>query len=165
LDLDDPRSVLRVEGTLQRSPEGLVVMPPKTERSSRSVPLPASVVAMLRKVRAEQRERRMIAGPAWVDEGFVFDRGNGGPIDPDSFSKAVHAAALAVDLDGVRLHDLRHAFATMHIEAGTDARLVADLLGHATVGFTPMTYVHASEDAAAAAADTTERLLGAVDLA
>jgi integrase len=161
LDLDGQHPLVRIEGTLQRGRDGLAILPPKTERSRRSIPLPASAVSLLRKVRTEQLERRMLAGPAWSERDYVFDRGTGEPIDPDSFSKAVHAAVLAVGLDGVRLHDLRHAWATMQIAAGTDARTVSDQLGHATVAFTLQTYVHPSEEAAAAAAATTERLLGA----
>lgn len=162
IDLDVSKPVLKVEGTLQRGCEGLVIMPPKTERSERTVPLPPSVAAMLRRTRTEQLERRILAGPAWREAGFVFDRGSGSPLDPDTFTKAVHAAVLAAGLEGVRLHDMRHAWASMQIEAGTGVRTVSDQLGHATVGFTLQTYVHTSDAAAAAAADTTERLLGSV---
>ncbi len=59
------------------------------------------------------------------------------------------------------MRSLRHAYATMLVAEGTDARLVSDLLGHATVGFTLQVYVHPSEDAAAAAGQTAERVLGA----
>jgi integrase len=55
---------------------------------------------------------------------------------------------------------LRHAWTTMQIAAGTDARTVSDQLGHATVAFLLQTYVHPSEDAAAAAADTAKRVFG-----
>ena len=60
----------------------------------------------------------------------------------------------------MRLHDIRHGFASMLIAAGTNARIVADLLGHATVAFTLQTYVHPSEEDAATAVATAERLIG-----
>lgn len=63
-------------------------------------------------------------------------------------------------LDGVRLHDLRHAFATMLVASGTNVRTVSDLLGHSTVGFTLQVYTHGSDEAAVAAVDMVERLLG-----
>jgi integrase len=154
------RPKLRVDGTLQRADGELVVLPPKTERSRRVVPLSASVVAALRQVRADQRERRMLAGPAWPAGEYVFDRGDGRPIDPDAFGKAFRAARAAAGLDGVRLHDLRHGFASMLVASGTNVRTVADLLGHSTVAFTLSTYVHPDEGAAVAAIDEVERLLG-----
>ena len=81
-------------------------------------------------------------------------------MDPDTFSKAFRDAARSVGLDGVRLHDLRHAFASILVSAETNPRVVSDLLGHATVAFTLQTYFHPDEDAAADAVARAERLLG-----
>jgi integrase len=55
--------------------------------------------------------------------------------------------------------DVRHAFASM-IAARTQAGMVLDLLGHATVGFTLQVYTHPNDEDAAKAAETAERLLG-----
>jgi integrase len=114
----------------------------------------------LRRHRAEQNERRLLAGPAWHGGDFVFDRGDGRPIDPDTFGKAFRMAREAVGLDGVRLHDLRHAFATVLVTAGTNVRVVSDLLGHATPAFTLAVYTHPSEEEAAFAMAEAERLIG-----
>jgi integrase len=59
----------------------------------------------------------------------------------------------------VRLHDLRHGFASMLVSAGTNVRVVSDLLGHSTVGFTLQTYTHPDEQEAAAAMAEAERLI------
>jgi integrase len=126
----------------------------------RVVPLSPRLVEALKRHRAEQNERRLIAGPAWGAGDFVFDWGNGQPLDPDTFSKAFRSAARGIGLDGVRLHDLRHAFASMLVGAGTNPRVVGDLLSHATVGFTLATYVHPDEDAAATAVARAEAMLG-----
>jgi integrase len=160
VDLEGAPAV-RVEGSLQRTAEGLRVFPPKTERSRRSVPMPPTLVAMLRTHRDEQVERRGLAGQAWSDGEYVFDRGDGRPVDPDRLGKAYRDARDAAGLGGIRLHDLRHAYATLQIAEGTDARLVSDLLGHATVAFTLQTYVHPGDEAKVAAADKVERMLGA----
>jgi integrase len=87
-----PRPRLRVEGTLQRANGKLVVLTPKTERSKRTIPLPATLAA-LRRVKTEQNERRLLAGPAWNLGEYVFDRGDGRPIDPDAFGKAFRTPA------------------------------------------------------------------------
>lgn len=158
VDLED-RPRIRVDGTLQRADGALVVLPPKTERSRRIVPLPATLTDALRRQRAEQNERRLLAGPAWNAGDFVFDRGDGQPFDPDTFSKAFRSAARSIGLDGVRLHDLRHGFASMLVSAGTNVRVVSDLLGHSTVAFTLQTYTHPNEEEAAAAMAEAERLI------
>lgn len=43
-------------------------------------------------------------------------------------------------------HDLRHTFASKLIRAGTDIKVVSELLGHTSVSFTYNTYVHLLED-------------------
>jgi len=42
----------------------------------------------------------------------------------------------------IRLHDTRHTWATLALEAGVSAKVVSDRLGHANVGFTLTTYTH-----------------------
>lgn len=61
-------------------------------------------------------------------------------------------------LAGVRLHDLRHAHATLLIAAGVDRRTVAGRLGHAQVSTTDR-YTHPVTAADRAAADIMGRLL------
>jgi integrase len=55
----------------------------------------------------------------------------------------------------VRLHDLRHGFATFHAQQGTSVRAVADLLGHSSPAFTLSVYQHAFRREK----DTANRLL------
>jgi integrase len=90
----------------------------------------------------------------------MFDRGDGRPVDPDAFAKAFRNSRAAASLEGVRLHDLRHGFASMLVAAGTNPRIVSEVLGHATVGFTLQTYVHPDDAAAVIVATEAERLLG-----
>ena len=160
VELEETAPMLTVSGSLQRAEGVLRVMPPKTERSKRAIPLPTSIVAVLRRVRTEQNERRLVAGGAWHDDGFVFDRGDGRPTDPDDLTKAFHRAQQRSGVEGVRLHDLRHAFATLQMKSGTNARVVSDLLGHATVAFTLQTCSHPDAEMATAAMAHVDRALG-----
>ena len=49
------------------------------------------------------------------------------------------------DLQGLRLHDLRHTFASRVIQKTPDPYILRKILGHSTITMT-MRYVHPSED-------------------
>lgn len=58
---------------------GPVFGPPKSSRSSRTTPLPVSLVRILREHRSRQVAEKFALGPAWEDHGLVFiDGRNGG---------------------------------------------------------------------------------------
>lgn len=62
----------------------------------------------------------------------------------------------------MRLHDLRHAWATQMISAKQSPAAVAAFLGHSQVSFTMTTYVHADAAMAAPVAAAAEAALGDV---
>jgi integrase len=160
VDLDKRRvSIVR---SLQRVPgKGLEFFGTKTERSRRLIILPPFAVAPLRAWKAEQAARQLAAGPAWHDSGLVCERGDGQPLDPDSFSHAVKRLMGKAGLDpATRLHDLRHGLATLLLEQGTDIVIVSAQLGHSSPGFTMSTYQHIRAGLAEQAADAIERAFG-----
>ena len=71
--------ILRVTASLQRIDGKDVFLPPKTDRVRRTVGLPPAAVALLRRHRSEQLERRVLLGEAWTDLHLVIDRGDGEP--------------------------------------------------------------------------------------
>jgi integrase len=152
---------VHVAGTMQRVDGKLTRMHPKTPSGRRGVPLAPFAVAALERYRAEQLRRRIKLGPAWRDEDLIVDGGHGHPIDPDNLGDAFRRAARAAGLDSVRLHDLRHAWATSMIAAKQSPAAVAAFLGHSQVSFTLTTYVHADADMAAPVAEAAEAALGA----
>jgi integrase len=115
---------------------------PKTSKGRRSISLDASTVAALRRYRAQQAEERLSWGPAYRNSDLVFTREDGSLIHPESFAGQFGRLALKAGLPKIRLHDLRHSYATAALTAGVPAKVVSDRLGHATVGITLDTYSH-----------------------
>jgi integrase len=99
-------------------------------------------VAVLRRVRADQLERRLLLGPEWQPTDLVVERGDGGPIHPDLFSQRFRRLATRVGLASVRLHDLRHFYASELLRAGVHPKVVSEGLGHASTAFTMDVYSH-----------------------
>jgi hypothetical protein len=52
------------------------------------------------------------------------------------------AGLVRLGLDGIRLHDLRHAYGTALLAAGVHPKVASEALGHASVAFTMDTYQH-----------------------
>ena len=65
-----------------------------------------------------------------------------------------------IGLGEVRLHDLRHAFATRLLEANVHPKIVSETLGHASVGITLDVYSHVLPSMSRTAADAIEAVLG-----
>jgi integrase len=133
---------LRVTASLQAIDGVCQLVEPKTDRARRTVGIPEATATLLRAHRVEQTERRLLVGAAWQDEGFVLDRGNGAPVHPDVYSRRFARLVHRLELDGIRPHDLRHAYGTALLAAGVHPKVASEALGHASVGFTMDTYQH-----------------------
>ncbi len=158
-DMDLEAHVAHVRQTLQDTTNGLVFEAPKTDRSRRTVSLPEFVVSALRRHRSDQAARRLALGRAWLDHDLVLDRGDGGPMRPDSLSSGFRQLTKRSGLDGTRFHDLRHAHATLMLAAGVHPKVVSERLGHSGVAITLDTYSHVIPALQAEAAGVLDNLL------
>jgi integrase len=160
-DVDLETGKLRVTRGLQRVNGELVFTQPKTDRARREIGLPRFALEPLRQHRAAQLVRRMALGPAWVDLGLVCDRGDGGPIHPDSFTHAFKKLAAKVGIPaGARLHDTRHGVATALLSQGLHPAITSASLGHASPAFTMSTYQHVLDGMGSQAAAALDAALG-----
>ncbi len=116
---------------------------PKTARGRRTISLDPATVAVLRAYRASQATKRLQLGLGGSQPDLVFFKPDGGPIHPDLFTKTFDRTVKRLGLRRVRLHDLRHTYATLALRAGVDAKTVSARLGHSTVAFTLDVYTKA----------------------
>jgi integrase len=130
---------------------------PKSERSRRSVDLDAATVTALRQHRRAQLEERLAYGPGYQNSDLVFTREDGSPPHPERISVMFQSHQAAAGLPRIRLHDLRHTWASLALAAGVSPKVASERLGHASVGFTLDTYSHVipglQRDAAQTVAD------------
>lgn len=160
-DIDLDEGVLRVGQTLQRSSGGLRLVPPKTPRSARSLPLPEVCRSALRGHRARQGQERLTAGKAWEEWGLVFTTARGTPLDPTDVSKGFARLCDQAGIRRIRLHDLRHTCATILLAQGVPPRVVMEILGHSTIHVTMNIYGHVVLDSQREAAQRMDGFLGA----
>jgi integrase len=82
-------------------------------------------------------------------------------MSPDSLSRDWYRLAQRIGLPVLRLHDLRHAYATRLLEASVHPKIVSEALGHSSVSFTMDTYQHLMPTMQDAATRGIEEALGA----
>lgn len=162
-DLDLDGAALTVTWQIVQHGWATELKAPKTEGSERLIALDTGTVTALREHRHQQKRERLAAGPAWTDTGLVFTRPDGTALHPASVTEQFHAAAAAADLPPVRLHDLRHGAATLALAAGTDLKIVQEMLGHSTITLTADTYTSVLPDIARTAAEATAAAIPRAD--
>jgi len=143
-DVDLEGRKLHIRQTIQRlgKAEGLVIGPPKTNRSRRSIPLPQLCINALEKRRVLQQVDRHRIGEAWIDLDLVFGSVVGSAVDPSNLRRSFIAAVSSAGLPQIRFHDLRHTCATLLVSQGVPMRVVMEILGHSTMGITSDLYSH-----------------------
>jgi integrase len=135
------------------------VSEPKTAKGKRSLALDPATAAALREHRARQAEERLIVGPGWQDSGLVFTWGDGRPLHPERFSRWFERLAREAGLHKIRLHDVRHSYATAALAAGVPAKVISERLGHANIAITMDTYSHVLPGMDERAASVVARLI------
>ncbi len=166
-DVDLEARRLSVRQTTQRLRGlGIVAGTPKTARSRRTLDLAPATVTALRAHRLRQLEERMAApeweqAPEWTDQ--VFTTKTGRPLEPSALGYPLRRALTKADLPSMRVHDLRHTYATLLSEAGCDLVDVQHALGHSSYHLTADTYTHARKERRSPATDHIERLFPVVE--
>ena len=130
------------------APEAAELRPPDSKTGAKVVHLGEPAVAVLRGI-------ARVEGNPWV----ITER------RPGSRLASLHypwgRIRKRADLDGVRLHDLRHSFASSGLLVGEGLPMVGKLLGHSQVQTTAR-YAHLADDPVKAAADRIASRIAAV---
>jgi integrase/recombinase XerD len=103
-------------------------------KKDRYVPLPESVLELLRKYYKE-----------YLPKVYLFEGQRGGQYSVRSCQAVFKNALTKAKINKkIGIHGLRHSYATHLIEQGTDMRFVQDLLGHQNIK-TTMIYTHLTD--------------------
>jgi integrase/recombinase XerC len=109
-------------------------------RKERIVPVGSRAVLALRRY---LNLREPLVARVRGDRRAVFLSQRGKRLSSRGIQRIVHGMFDAIGGDGLRVHSLRHTFATHMLDAGADLRAVQELLGHASLSTTQV-YTHTS---------------------
>ena len=103
--------------------------PTKSRAGKRVVGLPDQLIRLLRDHRAQQDAGRIAARQLWHDEGWVFAKPDGKPLNPDTDYHEWKALLREAGLRDGRLHDARHTAATVLALLGVPTPTAMAIMG------------------------------------
>ena len=148
-DIDFAQHRLHVTGTLREerhlTPEGVGVVrlvrnEPKTAHSRRTLAVEPEVLMALERQQMRNDLWQTIAGPEWVDSGYVHVTRHGTPFSPANMRKYFYRRLERAGIRRIRLHDLRHVVARLALEADLRIEEVSQALGHTRIDTTKQIY-------------------------
>ena len=129
----------------------------KTEAGQRVMALDPQTLAALRRV------RRHLARGAAGCSARPARCSSSGPTAPRSTRTRSRRCSTSTSprpaYRKIRLHDVRHSYATAALRSGISPKIVSERLGHANVAFTMQTYMHVIPGMDKAAADEVAALI------
>ncbi len=127
------------------------------QKKEHTVPLSAPARQLLVDMKADADEQEKKGAPA---SPFLFPaRAGAGGGHLTEIKKSWASICKAAQLDGVRLHDLRHTFASVLASAGLSLPVIGALLGHNQAS-TTQRYAHLFDDPLRAATERAAALIG-----
>ncbi|HEV3289126.1 MAG TPA: site-specific integrase, partial [Streptosporangiaceae bacterium] len=113
----------------------------KTERSRRTLGLPAVAVEALRAWAGSQDGERLAAGDGWQDTGLVFTNHLGAALDAGNVRKMFKRICTEAGTgDGWTPRELRTSFVSLLSHRGVSIEEIARLAGHASTRTTEIVY-------------------------
>lgn len=172
VDLERGTAAVRQTVGLERTRGGTretFIQPTVKNGRPHMIALDPGTVAVLRRHRAEQDGQRLQLGEGWTDLDLVFCR-DAGWLAADSRPglplRGERVSALwreladrTPEVPRIRLHDLRHTWATLALTQGVHPKVVQERLNHANIGITLDLYSHTTVGMDRAAADQVAGLL------
>lgn len=143
LDLD--AGTLRIEDTRVVVAGQTIDSDGKSNSGVRTISLDPFTVELLRQYLAVLDDERAAFGAGYdASHGNLMRFEDGRRLHADTVTRRFNRL---VDLAGVRrirLHDVRHTYATLALDSGIHAKIVSDRIGHAHEGITVQIYGHRS---------------------
>ncbi|MFY9860883.1 MAG: site-specific integrase [Candidatus Cybelea sp.] len=159
-DVDFESNRVAIRRSLARTQSrGLLFKEPKNGKP-RTVALPKPLVTMLEEHRQRQETERGLLGKGYKDDGLVFARPDGSPVNPRSFGTRFIELAERAKVKPITLHCLRDTHASLLAKSHVPIDVISKRLGHADIRITSERYLHVYEERDAQAASTLDSLVG-----
>lgn len=156
-DYDSLKRTLHIKKSICQKLKGVrnFETSPKTKSSIRKIKIPKRLCDVL-----DEHLKR------YEEDVYLFDKKsdiwyiNGGlePLRDTTVDKYFNAQTEKLDLEQIRIHDLRHSFASLLINGGVNIKIISEMMGHSSVDITWNRYGHLYPNAQDKATDYIDSL-------
>ena len=108
---------------------GRITNAPKTDTSMRIIPIPKSLVPILKEMKRKAKNQ------------YVISNGEK-PLMVRSYQRSFERLLKRLQIPHKGFHSLRHTFATRALEIGVDVKTLSEILGHKNANVTLQRYAH-----------------------
>ncbi len=132
------KTMQRIEnfnGTKSARSTKIIIDTPKTQNSSRKIPVPDFLLEDLQVLSLGQKP-----------DNYFLSGDSQKYTDPRTYQNRFKKILKKANVENINFHALRHTFATRAVEQDFDEKSLSEILGHSKVGFTLERYVHPSFD-------------------
>ena len=131
---DIKETKIHVRHTISVVKNKAILGPPKTKRSNRIIPIPWDTISVLK------QHRETLSSD--YDGVLVFPSRTGSFLHHANLLRTLRLYSQKANITKIRMHDLRHTYASMRVANGTDIVRLSRDLGHANASFTLDIYAH-----------------------
>lgn len=135
------------------------IVPTKTDRSARDLPLPPRELAMVKAMRTAHQREHLAVGRPLTEADLLLSRADGTPLPVREYSREFTAQRKAAGLKAITLGKLRHSNISRMRAAGVGADVVAAWHGH-TERMTQAVYGRVTDDRLTAASAVFSAAIG-----
>ncbi|MGG0938710.1 tyrosine-type recombinase/integrase [Brevibacillus centrosporus] len=141
-NVDFTNRIIHIKKVRVSAGKETVTKNPKTKKSKRVLYIEDELFEVLQKCKARYDKNRKLLGSEFENSGYVFTKSNGKTYKVNYITDLFKEFLQKNDLPQIRLHDLRHTFASILYDVGVDLKSISEALGHSNVGTTDKIYTH-----------------------
>lgn len=140
--IDFKKKEIKITEVRTQAGKNTIVKGAKTSCSSRTLYMPAEIEQVLLRLLDEQKINKKHLGQHYTESGYVMVWEGGRPYRPNYISDLFLKIIRKNDLPYIKLHGLRHSFASIANDLGVSLYDISKALGHSEVGTTGRVYTH-----------------------
>lgn len=138
-DVDFEKAELSINKSLKYEKKQFYLGPTKNRRS-RVLPIPETLLNILKQHKIQQMKNKMKLGAAYIGSDFVCTYEDGRLVTQNTIKTLTQI--MANRCIGFNFHRFRHTFATNAVKANVNPKVLQTLLDHSTIETTMKYYVH-----------------------